>query len=84
MADALIGKRVGQYEIQSLIGQGGMAVVYRAYQPAMKRDVALKVVSSLIAQDSTFLERFNREAEFIASLITGQRTMVSPTWRCAT
>jgi serine/threonine protein kinase/DNA-binding LacI/PurR family transcriptional regulator len=68
MADALIGREIGQYEIQSLIGQGGMAIVYRAYQPSMKRDVALKVVSSLIAQDSTFLARFNREAEFIASL----------------
>jgi serine/threonine protein kinase/DNA-binding LacI/PurR family transcriptional regulator len=68
MADSLIGKRVGQYDIQSLIGQGGMAIVYRAFQQAMKRDVALKVVSSLITQESHFLERFNREAEFITSL----------------
>src|SRR5690349_23815060 len=68
MADSLIGRQVGQYDVQSLIGQGGMAVVYRANQQAMKRDVALKVVSTLITQESHFLERFNREAEFITSL----------------
>ncbi len=68
MTDPLISKKIGQYEIQSLIGQGGMAIVYRAYQGSMKRDVAMKVVSALITQDSKFLERFNREASFITSL----------------
>ncbi len=68
MTDPLIGKQIGQYEVQSLIGQGGMAVVYRAFQHTMKRDVALKVVSTLITQETHFLERFNREAEFITSL----------------
>src|SRR6266567_1051376 len=68
MADPLLGKRIGQYEITSLLGQGGMAVVYRAHQTAMKRDVAMKVVSRLLTQDPNFLERFNREVEFIAGL----------------
>lgn len=68
MTDPLIGKKIGQYEIQALIGQGGMAAVYRAYQPGMKRDVALKVVASLVTYDSHFMPRFNREIEFIASL----------------
>ncbi len=68
MADPLIGKQVGQYRIEALLGQGGMAVVYRARQMAMKRDVAMKVVSALLTQDPHFMERFNREVEFIASL----------------
>jgi serine/threonine protein kinase/DNA-binding LacI/PurR family transcriptional regulator len=68
MTDPLIGKKIGQYEIQSLLGQGGMAIVYRAYQTALKRDVAMKVVSALLTQDPHFMERFNREVELIASL----------------
>ncbi len=68
MADPLIGKQIGQYEVQALLGQGGMAVVYRAYQGGMKRDVAMKIVSALLTQDPKFRERFNREVEFIASL----------------
>ncbi|GEM_PF-742477 len=68
MTDPLIGKKIGQYEIQALIGQGGMAAVYRAYQSSMKRDVALKVVASLVTHESHFLPRFHREIEFIASL----------------
>ena len=40
----LVGKRLGQYEILQLIGQGGMATVYRARQESMDRDVALKEI----------------------------------------
>ncbi|MFN8417793.1 MAG: serine/threonine-protein kinase [Anaerolineae bacterium] len=66
--DSLIGRIVGQYEISSLLGQGGMAVVYRARQHAMKRDVAMKVVLDTYTEDPTFMERFDREVEVIASL----------------
>src|SRR5258708_14087565 len=45
-----------------------MAVVYRAHQCGMKRDVAMKIVSTLLSQDTKFLERFNQEVEVIASL----------------
>ncbi len=68
MVDPMIGKKIGQYEIQALLGQGGMAVVYRAHQSGMKRDVAMKIVSTLLSQDTKFLERFNQEVEVIASL----------------
>src|SRR5260370_13292794 len=68
MMEQLVGNGSGQYEVASLLGQGGMAVGYRAHQTAMKRDVAMKVVSRLLTQDPNFLERFNREVEFIAGL----------------
>lgn len=68
MVDPLIGKTIGQYEIQALLGQGGMAIVYRAHQSGMKRDVAMKVVSTTFTQDPKFLDRFNQEVEVAASL----------------
>jgi ABC-type sugar transport system substrate-binding protein/tRNA A-37 threonylcarbamoyl transferase component Bud32 len=69
--DVLIGKQLGDYEIQARIGRGGMARVYRAFQPAMNRPVAIKVISTDMAeaQDvAVFRERFAREAQVIASL----------------
>jgi ABC-type sugar transport system substrate-binding protein len=66
--ETLIGKTIGQYEIVSLIGQGGMAVVYRARQMSPRRDVAMKVVATALSENEHFLERFNREVEVIASL----------------
>lgn len=64
----MIGTRLGQYEIVEEIGRGGMATVYRAYQPSMERFVAVKVIHMAIASDSAGLERFNREARLIARL----------------
>lgn len=67
MAD-LIGQRLGQYEILAQIGSGGMAMVYRARQASMKRDVAIKVIEPRIAQTPEFVRRFEREAQTIAAL----------------
>jgi len=60
--------RLGQYEIQALIGVGGMGEVYRARDTSLKRDVALKVLPSDLANNSDRLARFQREAEVLASL----------------
>src|SRR5512139_3378507 len=68
MSDPLMGKTLGQFEILEAIGQGGMAMVYRARQPAMNRLVALKVLSSPMTANPTFLARFMQEAQMIASL----------------
>lgn len=68
MASILEGGQLGRYEIMEQLGRGGMATVYKAYDPALDRYVAVKVLSFLRADDSTFLERFNREAQSIASL----------------
>ena len=64
----LTGATLGPYTILERIGGGGMATVYKAYQPAMDRFVALKVVRVDIAAEPQFRERFNREARTIARL----------------
>ena len=64
----LIGRRLGPYEIVQPLGQGGMATVYKAYQPALDRNVAIKILPSHLAQDPQFSERFTREARAIAQL----------------
>ena len=62
------GHRVGGYEIVSLIGAGGMGQVYRARDTKLGRDVALKVIPPLFAEDHERLARFRREAQLLASL----------------
>ncbi len=64
----MIGTRLGPYELVEEIGKGGMATVYRAYQPSMDRPVAVKVIQRTVADDATGLERFQREARLIAKL----------------
>lgn len=62
------GRTIGGYQIEAVIGQGGMATVYRAFQQQLDRWVAIKVLKRLHPQDSTFLQSFRREARAIASL----------------
>jgi len=64
----LIGSSLGQYKIIEEIGRGGMAVVYRAYQPSLERNVAIKVLPPQLAFDSTFVNRFLQEARAAAGL----------------
>ena len=64
----LIGQTLGQYQIIEQIGQGGMATVYKAYQPALDRYVAVKVLPAYFAHEPGFAERFTREAQAIAQL----------------
>src|SRR5918997_5646153 len=56
------GTRVGKYEIQALIGEGGMGLVYRAQDTELRRPVALKFLPAEVAADPRRLERFGREA----------------------
>ncbi len=65
---SLVGQALGSYEIVEQIGIGGMAIVYRAYQPSMERYVAIKVMAPQFSQDAQFLTRFQREAKAIARL----------------
>ncbi len=64
----MIGRTLGSYRIIEQIGMGGMATVYRAYDPGTDRDVALKVLPEYHSHDPTFRERFRREARAIAAL----------------
>ena len=68
MADGVL-RKIGPYEIVGLLGQGGMANVYRAIQPSMeRREVAIKVLPATFSQDPAFLERFQREIRLVARL----------------
>jgi len=64
----LIGDTLGPYRILERLGVGGMAEVYKAYQPSMDRYVAIKVILQRFAQDATFLQRFQREARAVSRL----------------
>ena len=64
----MVGKKLRAYEITEEIGSGGMATVFRAYQPSMDRHVAIKVIRTSILHDKGLKERFQREARLIARL----------------
>jgi serine/threonine-protein kinase len=67
-APNLIGTRLGGYDVQALIGSGGMASVYRGFDPNLQRSVAIKVLSPETAAQPGFADRFRQEARLIASL----------------
>ena len=62
------GTRLGPYEIVGSLGAGGMGEVYRARDPKLNRDVAIKVLPALFAADADRLARFTREAQSLAAL----------------
>jgi serine/threonine-protein kinase len=62
------GKKLGKYSVGPLLGQGGMAEVYQARHPTLKRDVAIKLIHPFLASREGFRERFEREAQSLASL----------------
>lgn len=66
--DPFIGKQLGAYHVQGKLGEGGMARVYKAYHPRLRREVAIKVILSQIADREGFKARFEREAQVIANL----------------
>jgi tRNA A-37 threonylcarbamoyl transferase component Bud32 len=65
---SLTGTTLGSYRVLNVVGQGGMAVVYKGYQPSLDRYVAVKVMSRHLVYDQTFLDRFQREAAGVAQL----------------
>jgi Tol biopolymer transport system component len=62
------GTKLGRYEIRSKIGEGGMGEVYRAYDEAMHRDVAIKVLPAALTSDKDRLARFEQEAHTAGAL----------------
>ena len=64
----LTGKTLKSYEIDSLIGQGGYGIVYRAVQQAVSREVAIKVILPHYANSPEFIRRFESEAQVVARL----------------
>jgi serine/threonine-protein kinase len=71
-------EKIGLYEVKSELGRGGMATVYRAYDPRFEREVAVKVLpSELLHSDPQFRLRFEREAKIIAQL---EHTAIVPVY----
>jgi serine/threonine protein kinase len=64
----LTGKTLGRYRILERIGRGGMAEVYKAYQPSLDRYVAVKVLYPFLLSEEGSRDRFRREARAVASL----------------
>jgi Tol biopolymer transport system component len=62
------GNRIGPYEVVAAIGAGGMGEVYRARDPKLARDVAIKVLPASVTNDTDRLARFSREAQVLAAL----------------
>src|SRR5688572_8434558 len=64
----MIGTQLGAYQIIEEVGRGGMAVVYRARQETIERDVAVKVILQTVISTPESIERFKREARLVARL----------------
>jgi serine/threonine protein kinase len=64
----MLAEKFSRYEIREELGQGGMATVYRAYDPVFEREVALKVLKQELLNDLSVRERFEHETKIIAKL----------------
>lgn len=69
MSDAVeVGQILKGYELKEILGKGGFGAVYRAYQPLVKREVAMKVILPAFANRPSFVRRFETEAQLVAQL----------------
>lgn len=68
LESTLVGRKLGAHLVTELLGQGGMARVYKGRHEALQREVALKVLLAHLADTEEFRERFRREAQAVAML----------------
>ena len=61
-------RRLGKYELRERLGRGGMGEVWRAFDTQLQRNVAIKLLHADLQSDPSFVSRFQREAQVIASL----------------
>ncbi len=67
--DKWIGRKLGgRYQLESLLGHGGMASVYKATDPNLKRTVAIKLIHPHLSNKTEFVNRFEQEAAAVANL----------------
>ena len=65
----MVGELIaGRYEIEELVGSGGMSNVFRAHDRLLERTVALKILHEQYTRDEDYVERFRREARAVAQL----------------
>jgi len=79
----MIGRTLGPYQIVEELGRGGMAIVYKAFQPSLGRYVALKVLPEYSQHDPEFIARFQREARAAGGglrQLTSGSWVLTPTW----
>jgi serine/threonine protein kinase len=65
---SLVGKQLGDFQLQGLLGAGGMAEVYRGFDMKLKRQVAVKILPAAMANDAGYVQRFKTEAQRVAAL----------------
>jgi serine/threonine protein kinase len=68
MVGLSVGSRIAGYRLEEQIGEGGMAVVFRARDERLQRQVALKILSPALAADEEFRRRFIRESRSAAAV----------------
>jgi len=69
MSQSWVGRTIGdRYQIDSLLGQGGMSAVYRATDPNLRRMVAIKLIHTHLSVNPNFVNRFKEEAAAVARL----------------
>lgn len=66
--DLAAGTRVGEYEVERKVGEGGMGAVYAAVHPVLGKRVAIKVIGNEVSSDQSAIARFRREARVVAQL----------------
>ena len=71
----LIGKRLGNYQIEQALGRGGMALVYKALDTTLKRPAAIKVIAPDLTDQERYQDRFEHEAQSIAAARLGAATV---------
>lgn len=81
MVDTLKGKVIRGYQLLDVIGSGGFGVVYKAHQPVIERDVAIKIIHAKYANLLEFTRRFELEARLIARLESQYIVPVYDFWR---
>ena len=62
-------ERIRDYEIRSLLGEGGMGMVYLADEPMLERQVAIKALNPELTKDRLFVDRFRQEAKVQSTLV---------------
>lgn len=67
-SESLVGQTLNEYEIRALIAYGGISTVYDAYQPALKRGVAIRVLNKSLRSNTALISAFTHEAELLAQL----------------